>query len=87
MVIECPSLDSCHRENKGLMAHLLLLHLQFGKIKSGETGIEMEVELVALARLAITQPGELLGIAKQEFDLKAQFVEAVDLVSALRQVG
>lgn len=80
MVIECPSLDACHRENEGLIAQLLLMNLQFGKIERSETGIEMEiemeVELFDITRLAITQSSELLGIAKEKFDLKAQFVEA-----------
>ena len=54
MVVECPSLDACHGKDEGLIAQLLLLNLQFGKIEGGETGIEVEVEFFEIAGLAIT---------------------------------
>jgi len=50
----------------------------FGKIKGGETGIEMKLQLEAIASLTIGKAGKLLGVAKQKFNLKTQRVELVD---------
>ncbi len=67
MVIECPSLDTCHREDKGCSFCGLLTSFQLGKIESGETGIEMAVELFDRPRLAITESRKLFGIAEEKF--------------------
>lgn len=46
----------------------------------------MKVQFLGIPGLAGTQTSELFGIAKDEFDLKAQFVESVDLIRRLVNV-
>jgi hypothetical protein len=40
----------------------------------------MKVKFFDITGLTITQAGILLGIAENKFDLKAQFVETINLV-------
>ena len=71
MVVERPSFETCHRKDRGLLASIRLSGSEFGKVEGSKTGIEMEVQLFDIAGLAIPQSSELLGITKDEFDLKA----------------
>ena len=87
MLIEGASLHTCHRESQRSILLLLLNGFDFGKVEGGEAGIEMELQLDAVAGLAIGQSGKLLGVSKQEFNLKAQHVEFVNFRWLLLHIG
>ena len=74
MLIEGTSLHPRHRENQRRTCLMLLQCFDFGKVEGRETGIEMELQLDAVAGLAIGQSSQLLGVSKQKFNLKAQRV-------------
>lgn len=46
---------------------------------ASEAWVEVKVEFFGSSRLAIFQPSELLAIAKQKFNLKAQMVQMVQI--------
>ena len=85
-VVECPSFDTRHRKDKGLFAKVGLIDPESGKVEGCKTGIEMEVQLFDLSRLAITQTRQLLGIAGDKFYLKPELVNLVDRIGQLTQV-
>ena len=87
MLIEGASLYARHREDQRC-AHLLLLHgFDFGKIESCEAGVEMKLQLEAVAGLTISQSGKLLRVPKQKFNLKAQGVQLGDVDRVLLHIG
>ena len=47
----------------------------------------MKLQFSQVTGLAILQPGELLGIAKDEFNLESQFVELHNLSRVLFDIG
>ena len=67
MLIEAAPLEAGHREGSSWPAGCLP-GLQFGQAHGAETRIEMKPQLGCRARLAITQAGELLGVAEQKLN-------------------
>ena len=54
-----------------IVERLILFQHQPGDIDRGQRGVQMEVELVLAAGLALGHTGELLGVAEEKLDLKA----------------
>ena len=79
MLVEGATLHTCHGEDKPAIARMPLERLDFSKIEGGETGVEIKLQLDAVAGLTISQSGKLLRVPKQKFDLKAQGVQPVDI--------
>lgn len=66
---------------------MLLYGFDFGKIEGCETGVEMKLQLDAVAGLTISQSGKLLRVPKQKFNLEAQGVQLVNVGRVLLHIG
>ena len=49
--------------------------LDFGDIERGQRRIKVNMQALRIARLGIGQAGKLFGVAKDELDLKARFIQ------------
>jgi len=76
--IEVTRLNAGDRIDDGTGHLLRLQQFGFGEIEGGERSVEVEMESVAIPRLAIGQSGELLAVTEQKFDLEAGFVVPVE---------
>ena len=91
MVIESHPFVTGHRKGNGLELSVarqgMKLGIIFGKIQSAQRGIEVEVQSLRVAGLSIAQSCKLLGISKDEFNLKPGFVMVDDLLGIQLQIG
>ena len=69
------------------MERSVIFQHQPGDIDRGQRGVQVAVELVLAAGLALGQARELLGVAEQKLNLEAQVVVIGDLCGLLLQVG
>jgi len=76
--VEKTSLYAGDRIDDGAGVVLGLKEFGFSDIKGDEGGVEVEIESVGIPSLALGQPGELLGVSKNKFDLKSGFVLPID---------
>ena len=57
-----------------------------GNVDGGERGVEREGQSLLVARLAVSEPRELLGIAEDELQLEPRPVDVEDVTCGERQV-
>ncbi len=85
MLIELPSLETCHGE-RGTRLLGALARLQLCEAHGAQTRMQMTAPRVSRARLAIVQARKLCGVAEQTFDLEARFVIPVDRLGGQRDI-
>jgi len=61
--------------------------IELRQIESGQTGIEVKVQLQDIAGLTITQPRRLFSIPEDKFNRKAQFIKLINLLGVLLDIG
>ena len=86
MRVETPPDQAGHRE-RGRQVTVGLDGLQFAEGHGGEAGIDLKGERIGSAGLAMGEPGELLAVAEQEFNLEAGLVIAVERDGVQVQIG
>jgi len=82
VLIEGPTLETGHGKRLAAVA-VLMTCFELGDGHRTQTGMEVKIEFGFGAGLAITQPGELLGVAKEKLDLETRFVIAVESLARL----
>ena len=73
MFIEITSLYAGNGIDHRPVGGLGLALFDFGNIEGRQRGIEVKMEALRIAGLALRQAGKLLGISKNELDLKTRF--------------
>ena len=79
MFVEGSTFERCERKGNGLVSKVVWPQGSFGQIESSEAGIDLCVEGLGFASLGIIHASELSGITKDEFNLEASAVEAIDV--------
>ena len=67
--------------------HVLLMPFQFSETRSGQTRIEMKVQLRFGTSLAIHQAGELLTVTKEKLNLETGFVKTIQRERLQSDIG
>ena len=86
MCVETPPDEAGHRE-RGREVTVGLDGLQFAEGHRGEAGIDMKGHRIGSAGLAMGEPGELLAVAEEKFNLEAGFVIPVERDGVQVQIG
>ena len=76
--IEITSLNAGNGIDHWLVGGLGLALFDFGNIEGRQRSIEVEMETLRIAGLALRQAGELLSVAKNKFDLKTRFIVMIE---------
>ena len=86
MRVETPPDEAGHGE-RGREVTVDLDGLQFAEGHGGEAGIDLKGEGIGSAGLAVGEPGELLAVAEEKFNLEAGLVVPVERDGVQVQVG
>src|SRR6266568_4865787 len=86
VLIEGPPLATCHGKRLVAVA-VLMTRCELGKGPRAQTGVAVKIALGFCAGLAIAQTGALLGVAKENCDLKTCLVIAVEPLGLQVDVG
>ena len=57
---------------------VILFHIEFCEVNSGQAHIEMEMEFVRISSLAMVEPGKLFGISEEKLNLEPELVVVDD---------
>ena len=86
MRVETPPDQAGHRE-RGRQVTVGLDGLQFTEGHRSEAGIDLKGEGIGSAGLAMSEPGELLAVAEEKFNLEAGLVIPVERDGVQVQIG
>ena len=78
MFVEIDHLLRGHRERRLRVIVKRSVGINLGQVQGGKRSIEMKIKALLTPSLTVVQAGELFGISKDEFNLKARFVIAIN---------
>ena len=76
--IEITRLNAGHGIDHWPVGGLGMALFNFGNIEGRQRGIEVKMEALRIAGLALRQAGKLLGISKNGLDLKTRFIVMIE---------